>query len=549
MQELTIDDPAALAILAADMPEGELAALCGRLAVSDAVARNYPGDLAAGDASAFPWRMIVEAVAACPGDLAAAAEWVGLGLTASDLEAQKIYDDERGLALAAVAELRRRADAARPDLAALRRGESVSGKWEPFPLDQLPAGLRGYVRAQAEAVGVDPAAIALPCLVALGGAVGTSRIVELKGGYSMPLSLWGALVCRSGTKKTPAIRAATWPIRARQAALAGGWKEQVKEWERAEAKGRGDKPRMPQIMLGDATPEAAAHVLNDNPRGALLVRDELSGWLDMSRYASGTGGAAEGFWLSLYDGLIDPVNRRGGGDPVYVDRAAVSIIGGIQPGVFRRDLGERQTENGLLARLLVCNPPESADVWTDAEPPLEALRYYGGLCDSLLDLQDNGGQAVVMQIAEEARELWRQEHNSFAGLLAKTRDDRLRAHYSKLLGVAGRAAALLELVEQTAVPVVSAESVARAWRLVRWFAAEAARVYGVTFGGDDMGRRIVEFVRKNSGCAPSALSGGGVRNLTKAARDDVLPDLIDAGLLVRRGRALYALTVEGCGLN
>lgn len=538
-----------LALRVQEMPGEELAELSGRLAVTDGRAHNFPGDLPAGDASAFPWRMIVEAVAACPGDLAAAAEWVGLGLTASGLEVQKLNADERPLAVAAASELRRRADAARPDLAALRRGELVSGKWEPFPLAELPAGLRGYVRTQSEAVGVDPAAIALPCLVALAGAVGTSRIVELKGGYTMPLSLWGALVADSGSRKSPALNAAIWPVRQRQAEKFAEWRGMVAEWERENPKARGERPKADRVICGDVTPERCAALLAENGRGLILWRDELTGFLDINRYGQGSGGGASAFWLGVYDGRLDPVDRQSG-DPVFSERAALSVCGSIQPGIFKRDLSGVATESGLLARFILAMPPELPRRWTDAEPPASAIEYYAGLFRALFGLRTEDGEPVTMTLDAGAREHWGAEYEAF-GRFFSTKDDRLRAHFAKLDGVAGRLAGLLELIEQQTRPVVSAESVRRAWALVRWFAQEAGRVYGVAFGGDseDMGRKIVEYVRRRPGCAPSALSGGGVWRLHKQTRDELLADLIEAGLVTSRGKGLYVLQVEGAGLN
>jgi hypothetical protein len=59
---------------------------------------------------------------------------------------------------------------------------------------------------------------------------------------------------------------------------------------------------LPRIMVGDTTPEALAGLLKDNPKGLLLYRDELAGWLGcFGRYSSSGNGERE-FWIEAYGG-------------------------------------------------------------------------------------------------------------------------------------------------------------------------------------------------------------------------------------------------------
>mgnify|MGYP003350029751 CR=1 FL=1 len=53
-------------------------------------------------------------------------------------------------------------------------------------------------------------------IVALAAAVGTTRRLELKRGWSAPPILWAAIVGESGTAKTPAFKLVMRPARDRQ---------------------------------------------------------------------------------------------------------------------------------------------------------------------------------------------------------------------------------------------------------------------------------------------------------------------------------------------
>ena len=90
-------------------------------------------------------------------------------------------------------------------------------------------------------------------------------------------------------------------------------------------------------------------IVSRQPRGALLSRDELAGWLQgMTRYSG--GGWDRPFWLEAYGGRGYTVERMGR-DPVHVDRLSVGVIGGIQPERLRTLL-MKSDDDGLLARFL-----------------------------------------------------------------------------------------------------------------------------------------------------------------------------------------------------
>ena len=96
--------------------------------------------------------------------------------------------------------------------------------------------------------------------------------------------------------KSPALKAVLEPIRALERQL------------RADASvahgAAGDTP-IPQLTIGDATIEAVGLILSDQPKGTLLVRDELAGFFgDMNRYNNGSGDRP--FWLEAYGGGTTP---------------------------------------------------------------------------------------------------------------------------------------------------------------------------------------------------------------------------------------------------
>ena len=89
---------------------------------------------------------------------------------------------------------------------------------------------------------------------------------------------------------------------------------------------------MGRTYADDTTVERLADILNENRRGLLITKDELSGWLgSMNAYKQGGKGADRQFWLSAHTNQPIAVDRKSLEEPVIVAHPFVSIIGGIQP--------------------------------------------------------------------------------------------------------------------------------------------------------------------------------------------------------------------------
>jgi hypothetical protein len=184
--------------------------------------------------------------------------------------------------------------------------------FRPFPVEALPEPIRGFVSAGARAIGCDPSYLALPLPTVIAAAIGNTRRLELKRGWSAPPILWGAIVGESGTAKSPAFRLVMRPVRERQrkalerdaeamkqyGADLARWEKDMTAWKRG--KSAGDPPEKPapsqaeRFIVSDTTVEALAPILLANPRGLLLARDELAGWTgSFDRYAGKSKAGAD----------------------------------------------------------------------------------------------------------------------------------------------------------------------------------------------------------------------------------------------------------------
>ena len=302
-------------------------------------------------------------------------------------------------------------------------------KWVPFPVQQLPEPYASYVANAARARQCDSAAVALPLLASLSGAIGATRMVRIGVDWYASAVLWVAVVAPSGDVKTPAFRAALAAVEEIDRIAFKEWNEthaeyeteqmvyeaELADWRRAKPNERGEppeapaEPTRPRMIVEDVTMQALGRVLVENPHGLLLARDELSGWVrSFDQFTSGAG-ADLARWLEIYRAGPLRVDRAGRGGSLFVPRAAVSICGTIQTDILPRVFGEEHQAAGLLARFLLAAPPEPARQWSAIQSALmpdvaELVKRFELL--RKLDLPEDGKRPQALELAPEAIELY-----------------------------------------------------------------------------------------------------------------------------------------------
>jgi hypothetical protein len=383
--------------------------------------------------------------------------------------------------------------------------------WVPFPTDALPPPLGDFVHEAAAALGCDESFVALPTLSACASLIGNARTIELKPGWCEPSVLWTVCVGDSGTLKSPALFKSIAHLFALQRKLYQEYRTNLLTWRKA-GKESGERPFQEKVICSDITIEKLASVLEDNPKGVLLVRDELSGWLgSFTRYKGRGGGSDLPQWLEIHRAGPITKDRETGDRPSrFVHRAAVSIAGGIQPEALRRALTPEFFESGLVARLLLAYPPRRVKRWSDAKVDFDTLDSYRNLVDDLrkLDFGNNTeGERVprALGLSSEARKLWIDFYNRFAEEQSASEGE-VAALLSKLEGAAARFALLHHVVgrahlEADDVLPVEPCSIKCGITLARWFAYEGRRIYAMLAetSAERDARRLIEFIRSRGG--------------------------------------------------
>jgi hypothetical protein len=375
--------------------------------------------------------------------------------------------------------------------------------YEPFPIEAMPEPLSSLTREAAAALQCDEAMIGLPALIVAAGVIGDTREIMLRRDWCEPSVLWGAVVCDSGTKKTPASKILLEPLYRLQDAQIAAYTAARTTWEPLKAahaaavksylKGSGPDPGPPppeptctRYAAGDCTVERLAELLDENPRGLLMHRDELSAWVgSFARYRA--NGSDLPIWLSINNAGRICVDRKGDNRrTTNVPRALASVFGTIQPGTLARVLAVPEfVEAGLLARFLVARPPHEDAPWTEAVIGSGVYTAYAKLLYDLVALKplDTDGRKVphTLTFNPEAKRAWVKLHDEQVRDRRDTSGPLLTA-LRKLTAFTARLILLHHAVscvgrginDTTPIGVVSVDAGAV---LARWFAHEARRMY------------------------------------------------------------------------
>jgi hypothetical protein len=400
--------------------------------------------------------------------------------------------------------------------------------FRPFPINSLPRPLSEFVRQGAQALGCDPTYFALPILAVVASALGNTRTIRLKNGWDEPAIIWAVVVGESGSLKSPAGLKTLAPVFRRQKQLLeefhqenAQYQQELEEHKAAKKNARKDagkecpeppeKPRLRRVVCSDITIEKVAEVLEDNPRGTLVARDELAGWFgSFTRYKGNKGGTDLPNWLEMFRAGTVVVDRKTGERPtLFIPRAAVSVVGGITPRTLAKALTLDALDCGLAARLLMALSPKVPKRWSEAEIGLDIWQAYEELVDGLLtldfDLEEGKQVPYALRLSKDARDLWVSFYNNWAQEQAAAEGD-MAAALSKLEGYAPRLGLVHHVVSHLAVREddkrpVGPSSIQAGITLVRWFAHEARRIYTtLSESTEERDRRtLADFIQTRGG--------------------------------------------------
>ena len=269
-------------------------------------------------------------------------------------------------------------------------------------------------------------------------------------------------------------------------------------------------PPCPRLVVNDATVEKLGELLNENPNGLLLIRDELPGFLAKMESEESQGERA--FYLEAFNGDGRFTYDRIARGTVVIENCTLSLVGGIQPSrlapIVRGAVGGTSND-GLVQRLQLAVWPDDRGSWKwiDRSPDLAARASYERAFRTLHDLDLSAHGHAVLRFTTEAQHLFREwmeeiQSTARAGDLSSS----LESHLLKMPKTIAGLALIFELIEGGRVAVgESATLRALAW--ADYLRSHAVRLYAA---GDTMAESGARLILERRAPLPAEFSARDV---------------------------------------
>jgi Protein of unknown function (DUF3987) len=401
---------------------------------------------------------------------------------------------------------------------------------EPFPFQILPEALEPWVKDVSHRMQCPPDFIVTAAMTLIGSIIGTRCGIRPKqhdDWFVLP-NLWGGVVGRPSMLKTPALNEALRPLVRLEAEAKETFDEENKghevnlaehqaikknlkrKMEKA-AVGKGgepmedikaelanlpepDEPTMHRYKTNDATIEKLSELLNENPCGLLLFRDELVGLL--ASWEKPGRESDRAFFLESWDGTGSHTSDRIGRGTIFTDNLCLSVFGGIQPSKLTSYLYQSMhglENDGLIQRLQMLVYPDEIGNWKliDQVPEKEARDRAFHLIQRLAEMdftefgatQNDNERFPYLHFSDEAQQV-------FNGWLTDLELKKLRAedhpmileHLGKYRSLMPSIALIIHLIgvaDGAASGPITVESAERASAWCEYLESHMRRVYGL----------------------------------------------------------------------
>jgi putative DNA primase/helicase len=392
---------------------------------------------------------------------------------------------------------------------------------QPFEPEMLPGPLRAFVEDISDRMQVPLDYPAACLMVAMAGAINRRGRIQPKAGDSSWVvipNLWGGIIAPPGFLKSPVLQAITAPLYVQEALWrmqhetdmedfvaqkeeldlrVAAWREQTKANFK---KGPhlvtpGSQPLRPdtsikpptlkRLITCDSTFEKLHELMQENPAGLLVIRDELTGWLSELDREGRQG--ERGFFLSAWNGdtpfTIDRIVRGS----VQVAACCVSVLGGITPGRLRSylidALQDGPSNDGLIQRFQILVWPDPPRAWRYVDRAPSKNQIVTQMFERIFRWDSD--LPAEFRFNAEAQEFFR---NWLGDLEHKIRGDELHpaliSHLGKYRKLMPALALLLATADQLLTegqlydpPVVFLDSAKQAARWCTYLESHARRIY------------------------------------------------------------------------
>lgn len=369
-------------------------------------------------------------------------------------------------------------------------------------------GLADVVRAFAEGVKVPYAMAGGSLLTTLAACTQSVANVVTKDGRTIPLSLYALTIADSGDRKTSLDTV----VLQRVTSVENVWHQQYKHeqklyddakatWEKQTKQDRDipferEAPKIPTMQIENVNIEGIFRLLKEGRPSLAIFSDEAGSIFGGTAFHRDNVLKTISFFSKLWDGKsLDKVRNGEGFSRLYGRRASVHLM--VQPAIAETILADGLIQGqGFLSRFLISWPTtrKGTRFYTKGNlRELPVIQDFYDICERLLqaplriDEQTDGMIFDSLCIDDDAHDLWVQHHDVVEAMLAPD------GKFAKVAAIASknseqtlRIAGVLTLVSSPEKRTISADIMANAIMLARWYLDESLRLREHTVAPDEI---------------------------------------------------------------
>jgi putative DNA primase/helicase len=422
----------------------------------------------------------------------------------------------------------------------------------PFDFSLLPEQLRSWGADTAERMQCPPDYVAVSIMAALGSVIGPKIVIRPKSNddWQVVPNQWALLIGRPGVLKSPAMQEALRPLRGLCAEASRAFREmqdgygvdaqiaklqadaairkageifrgkeapsedsKQKVRDLLAAKDSPPEPTLRRYIANDTNIASLGVLLQQNPNGLLVFRDELVSLLrslDQEERES-----EKGFYLTGWNGDGGyAFDRIGRGLNLNIERVCISLLGSTQPGAISEYLSQAirggRRDDGLMQRFRLLVWPDTpgewrhVDRWPDKGARALSFEVFnrldkldwktaGAQRDGGLDGDEEGLPYLRFDI--EAYDLFVEYQTRLEKRIRGDLHPALESHLAKYRKLVPGLALIDHLVDRGTGPV-GVTALARAIKWAEYLETHARRAYGsATFADAATARAILAKIR------------------------------------------------------
>lgn len=384
--------------------------------------------------------------------------------------------------------------------------------------EMLPFAIRDYIFDVADRQQSPPDFVAVAAIIGLSGLLGRKVLIcpKQNDDWTVTPNQWGIIIGRPSAMKSPSMKEALKPLRQIEIRMAEQYTGDLKRYKeactlaeitesvakqnakKAVQKGKMEEakialrcdeetvlcPTRQRLIVNDATIEKLGELLNENPNGLILCRDELVGWL--AKLTKEEYQEDRAFYLECFDGNGHFVYDRIGRGTIDVKHCTLSVIGGIQPSKIAtlvREAIKGTADDGLIQRFQLAVWPDDIGAWEwrDRAPNQTAKANYYEAFEKLHNLRFDTeyGEPPCFKFSSEAQQRfiqWMEDIQSRAR--EECTHPAIESHMLKMPQTIAGLALLFEIIDG-GHEIVGLESTTRALMWADYLLSHAYRLYSV----------------------------------------------------------------------